>query len=224
MARPQKNTVDYFPHDSDASDGKTITILFNNFGHEGISAWWQLLERVSATENHVIDTRNPEDMEYLSAKLHFSPERLIEILQKLADLGAIDSTLYRHGLIWSQNLVDRISDVYKKRKQDLPSKPQLPAPETELLTPETELLITETPQSKLNKSILKEKYGEFENVLLTKEEYEKLQLRFNSHLPEMIENLSAGIASKGYKYKSHYATILSWAKKEEKSKPVRANW
>jgi len=66
-----------------------------------------------------------------------------------------------------------------------------------------------------NKQPQKRKYGEFQNVLLTDDEYTKLQERFNSSLEYRINNLSEYIASKGTKYKSHYATILSWARKEE---------
>jgi len=63
-------------------------------------------------------------------------------------LNAIDPPLYSAGLIWSSNFVERVSDAYKKRKQELPSKPELPTPETELPTPETELLTPETTQRK----------------------------------------------------------------------------
>jgi hypothetical protein len=123
MARPIKRTVDYFPHDSDAGEGRTLTILFNTFGHEGISVWWTLLERISSTDNHVISINNPEDFLFLSAKLHVQPERLKDILDKLAYLNALDLDLYNHGLIWCQNLVDRVADVYKNRGNEPPPKP-----------------------------------------------------------------------------------------------------
>jgi len=123
MARPHKQTVDYFSHDADASEGRTLSILFNKFGHEGISCWWQLLERISRTKNHVISLRNGEDIEYLAAKLKFQSERLKEILSKLAELGAIDKELFDSGLIWSQNFVDRLEQVYRTRKQELPLRP-----------------------------------------------------------------------------------------------------
>jgi hypothetical protein len=125
MARPQKLTVDYFSHDANASTKKTLTILFNNFEHEGISAWWQLLENISSANNHVIYLRNPEDLEYLAAKMRFKPERMKEILDKLAYLNAIDGELYKRGVIWCQNLVDRFKDVYNSRNQPLPQKPNL---------------------------------------------------------------------------------------------------
>ena len=67
----------------------------------------------------------------------------------------------------------------------------------------------------ISKDIKKKQYGQFKNVLLTDGEHEKLKAKFNSSLPEKIEKLSEGIAGKGYKYKSHYATILSWSRKDE---------
>ncbi len=73
------------------------------------------------------------------------------------------------------------------------------------------------PNSTIPKeNIEKKPYGEFQNVFLTDDEYLKLQTRFNSNLPALVEELSTGIASKGYKYKSHYATILSWVAKKER--------
>jgi hypothetical protein len=74
-------------------------------------------------------------------------------------------------------------------------------------------------KTKLNRDIEKEnikekeKYGEFKNVLLTEEEYHKLE---ESNLLPYIEKLSSYIASKGKKYKSHYATILTWSRKDKK--------
>lgn len=72
------------------------------------------------------------------------------------------------------------------------------------------------PKGKTKKEkAVKEKYGEFENVLLTKEEYQKLLDRFPSDLKPRIEKLSGYVASTGKAYKSHYATIIMWAKKDE---------
>lgn len=67
-------------------------------------------------------------------------------------------------------------------------------------------------------NIIKEKssYGEFKNVKLTDTEYQKLLSQFgNDSAKERIENLSQYIASKGKKYSSHYATILSWERKNK---------
>ena len=57
--------------------------------------------------------------------------------------------------------------------------------------------------------------GEFENVELTEEELEKLKERFPYDWQERIERLSSYMSSKGKRYKSHYATILTWSRKDE---------
>lgn len=62
------------------------------------------------------------------------------------------------------------------------------------------------------------KYGEFQNVLLTENEYHKLE---KSNLLSYIDKLSSYIESKGKRYKSHYATILNWYRKDHpNSKPI----
>ena len=66
---------------------------------------------------------------------------------------------------------------------------------------------------------VKHRYGEYKNVLLTDDELEKLKERFPQDWERRIEDLSLGIESKGYKYKSHYAAILSWARRDEARKP-----
>lgn len=58
------------------------------------------------------------------------------------------------------------------------------------------------------------KYGEYNNVLLTEEEYQKLQTEI-SNCAELIDRLSGYIASTGKSYKSHYATLRNWHRKEQ---------
>ena len=68
---------------------------------------------------------------------------------------------------------------------------------------------TETVNEAEN-SIKKNKYGELENVELTEKQYEQLKEKFPKSYKKCIDDLSYYIASKGDKYKSHYAVILSW--------------
>lgn len=58
------------------------------------------------------------------------------------------------------------------------------------------------------------KYGSYNNVLFTDEEYAKLQAEYPTDYSERIERLSEYIASTGKSYKSHLATIRSWARKD----------
>ena len=59
------------------------------------------------------------------------------------------------------------------------------------------------------------KYGQYGNVKLTDEELAQLKARYPTQCQERIDRLSEYIASRGDKYKSHYATILSWARRDE---------
>jgi hypothetical protein len=63
-----------------------------------------------------------------------------------------------------------------------------------------------------NININKNRYGKFQNVELTDDEYNKVK---NKGMLDVLEELSEGIESKGYKYKSHYATILVWARNKK---------
>ena len=67
----------------------------------------------------------------------------------------------------------------------------------------------------------KHKYGEYNNVLLTDDELEKLKAEYPDYA-ERIERLSSYVASTGKSYKSHYATIRNWARKDQTQevKPV----
>ncbi len=103
---------------------------------------------------------------------------------------------------------------------------ELAIPSTELAEQSTKVSRTATQQKKketIQKKLYKRKYGEFQNVLLTDEEYQKLQDRFKATIIEKIENLSTGIASRGYKYKSHYATLLNWERLEAKRQKEQGN-
>ena len=71
---------------------------------------------------------------------------------------------------------------------------------------------SEPSPSKKTKPV-KHKYGEYNNVLLTDDELSKLKTEYSDYA-ERIENLSCYIASTGKVYKSHYATIRNWARKD----------
>lgn len=60
----------------------------------------------------------------------------------------------------------------------------------------------------------KHKYGEYGNVLLTDDELDKLKSEY-SDWEDRIERLSSYVASTGKSYKSHYATIRNWARKDK---------
>ena len=63
----------------------------------------------------------------------------------------------------------------------------------------------------------KHRYGEFSKVLLTDDERSKLITKIGEDETNLfIEKLDSYIAMKGTTYKSHYHTILTWHRNEEK--------
>lgn len=77
--------------------------------------------------------------------------------------------------------------------------------------------------SKDNKSTKKtrHKYGDNQNVLMTKEEYDKLSERFPNDLEKRINNLGYYMASTGKSYKSHYMTIIAWARRDKEKTSIQ---
>ena len=100
------------------------------------------------------------------------------------------------------------------------SSTELAISSTELTESSTKVSSPAVAQKKketIQKKLFKRKYGEFDNVLLADEEYQKLKDKFGmGGTNEWIEALSRGIESKGYKFHSHYATILNWEHREQK--------
>ena len=66
---------------------------------------------------------------------------------------------------------------------------------------------------------IRHKHGRYNNVLLSDEDFEKLQEEFPDDYEERIERLSEYIESKGAKYKNHLATIRCWAKRDKDRAP-----
>jgi hypothetical protein len=75
--------------------------------------------------------------------------------------------------------------------------------------------LTTKEESKKEKKINKVQFGEFSNVKLSEIEHKKLIDQYGDRVTQdFIEKLDAYVESTGKKYKSHYATILNWIRKE----------
>jgi len=126
-----------------------------------------------------------------------------------------------------QSLISAIQALIKagwmydsENSQNLPKIPENSGTLQELNS--TQLNST---QDKEKEKLPKKQY--LDHVFLSDDEHAKLVKRFGGKETEIwIEKLDSGIGSKGYKYKSHYKTIISWSLKDErtgnaKSKPQR---
>ena len=69
-------------------------------------------------------------------------------------------------------------------------------------------------QSK-SKKPARHKHGEYNNVLLSDEDFEKLKSEFPNDYQQRIDRLSGYMQSTGKSYKDHLATIRNWARKDK---------
>lgn len=138
MGRPGKIIVDYFPHVTNT--GKTIAIIESRWGNDGYSFWFKLLELLGNTSGFCYNCGSASDWEYLLSKTKVSEPVAVAILDKLAEIEAIDTELWRKKRIWSDNFVSGVARAFEKRKGDLPLKPDLATGEadcTGISAPET---------------------------------------------------------------------------------------
>ncbi len=64
-------------------------------------------------------------------------------------------------------------------------------------------------------------HGQYRNVLLSEAEFQALQTEFPLDYQQRIERLSEYIACTGKTYRSHLATIRSWARRDRQKPPAK---
>jgi hypothetical protein len=163
MARPSKNGVDYFSHDT--TSGKTIFTLESKFGNDGYAFWFKLLELLGCQDSLSIDCNSLPDWEFLIAKTKVSEITATEILDLLSRIDAIDAELWEEKIIWVQKFTDRLSHVFKKRKEDTPIKPSFcHRNNTSTVVPVEESTQSKVKESKVKESKVKDIYVPYETI------------------------------------------------------------
>ena len=123
MARPEKKTVDYFPHY--ISDGKKMFTIEKKYGNDGYASWFKLLEALAKTDNHWLNLNDDSELMYLASRCNVEEEIFVNILNDLARLKEIDSQLWKSKIVFSQKFVDSINDAYERRSNDCITYTQL---------------------------------------------------------------------------------------------------
>lgn len=153
MARPKKATVDYFSHS--CNHGKTMFTIEQKYGNDGYAFFFKLLELLGKSEHHFYDCNNPADWEFLLAITRFSDEKATEILCTLVKLGSIDSELWDMKIIWSENFIKNLSELYQRRSINVYNKQDIMSYCIQKL-PLSGISAGINPQSKVKYSIVNE--------------------------------------------------------------------
>ena len=116
MARPEMNTVAYFPHK--IGDGKKMFFMENKYGNDGYATWFKILEKIASTENHYLNLNQEEEVMYLAAKCRVTESKLFDIINDLTRLGVFDKEMWCKRVLWDQTFVNSVQDAYKKRNNN----------------------------------------------------------------------------------------------------------
>lgn len=111
MARPIKNSCDYFPHDADMRNHRKIKALRNKFGIEGYALWCMFLEFLTSNDNNKAAFSDLE-LELIAGDFNVSKELVSDFIQYCLQ---IELLYLRDDFVGSASLSDRLEPVYLKR-------------------------------------------------------------------------------------------------------------
>lgn len=113
MARPERNTVDYFPHI--LGEGKKMYFIEHKYGNNGYATWYKILEKLGATEYHYLNLAREDEVMFLAAKCKVSEELLLSIINDLVKMEVFNKELWQIKILWCDQFIQSIEDAYKKR-------------------------------------------------------------------------------------------------------------
>lgn len=97
MSKQFKMDGDYFLHP--CTPTRTVEILEHKYGNNGYVFWYRLLEFLCSEKNHTLDIKNIYAIKLLSEQTLLPLETCYEILSLLANIEAIDPTLWKQGIV-----------------------------------------------------------------------------------------------------------------------------
>ncbi len=146
MSRPQKEGMDYFPHDTDARNDMKLRKLRAVYGNDGYSTYFILLENIYKNKDYSIDISDAETRLILCEECKLSEENFMKIIEKCLDLNLFDKNLYKNsGILTGEAIKKRTEPIENKRisnKQRYQENRDISDAET----------TAETPQSKVKES------------------------------------------------------------------------
>lgn len=114
---------------------------------------------------------------------------------------------------------DRERKRRKREAEKLLPQNSMEIPRTSMDVPridiEGDIDIDKDKNKSISKKSPRHKHGEYQNVLLSDDDLEKLKAEFPADWDQRIQRLSEYMASSGKSYKNHLATIRNWARRDK---------
>jgi hypothetical protein len=209
----------YFSHDSNASRDPKILQMCSVYKAEGYGWYWMLIEMMREQQDYKLPISGKYTLNAIALPMYADAMRLQCYINDCVN----EFQLFQKDdhFLWSESLVRRMSlmeeRAEKARKSAMTRWSNQNQNNANAKRTQSKRNANASKSDAIKENKVKENkdiYGELKNVMLTPEEYQKLLTRFNGDTEKRINKLSTYIASMGDKYKSHYATILSWAQKD----------
>lgn len=235
----------YFPHDSNSRNADKMIPVRMKYGAEGYAVYFMLLERLREEKNYmsIVDynmlaydlrvdtslikaiiedfglfsfTENGECFysEGFNARMEIKDEK--SKMKSEAGKKGASKRWQNHSKAIAKPSSEDSKSIALPLNEDgkNESANAFAIKKNSKETKEKETKLNQRKGKETKGKAPKHRHGEFDNVLLTDEELEKLKAKF-SDWQQKIDNLSAYIGSTGRAYKSHYITILRWAKNDK---------
>jgi len=103
VARPTKEGMDYFPHDTDATNDEKIEALRALHGNDGYAFYFIILERIYRSAGAELDVSKPAVLAALIVKLGVSKDKFNEILETAFDVGCLNKEIYEASKVLTSN-------------------------------------------------------------------------------------------------------------------------
>lgn len=144
MARPQKEGMDYFPHDVDAANDEKIEALRSLYGNDGYAFYFIMLERIYRTKNFELNISDAETIQILSRKVGVTQELFEKMVLTSVKHGAFELDDYNSRSVLTSNGIKKRANIVISKRVKMKSvyDSKVSDAETPTETP------PETPQSK----------------------------------------------------------------------------
>ena len=107
MARPTKDGMDYFPHDTDAANDEKIEALRALHGNDGYAFYFIVLERIYRSAGAEFDVSKPAVLAALIAKVGVNKDQFYSMLETAFDIECLDRKAYQDSKVLTSNGVKK---------------------------------------------------------------------------------------------------------------------
>jgi hypothetical protein len=223
MARPRKEGMEYFPHDSYAVNDKKIEALRMLYGNDGYAFYFILLETIYQEPNFELDISDAETIQILIRKTSVTEQKFNSMLETSLKRDCFDRESYENRQVLTSNGIKKRATVVTEKRVKMQesyaskgNKVSDPISDAETTT--------ETPQSKRKvkgKESIKNTYMDF--IFLTEKEYENLKVIIGeTNLEDLMFELNTWLANNPKKQKTTNCnlTLQNWYRRRKKD-PVK---